>query len=94
MPNDDDPDAKDRARRGLLRLMLKLPVVRDRLRMFAGTSPALEALCEAYEDAIVTLARLQRESSQADDGLLQEYIVVCREIEGEVVEYCLSRTIP
>jgi hypothetical protein len=45
--------------RGVSRLMLRLPALRDILRPLAVKSDGLLSLCEAYDDACETLERLR-----------------------------------
>ncbi|MEQ1409548.1 hypothetical protein ABK249_32100 [Neorhizobium sp. Rsf11] len=93
MPIDDYTDEtgeKVRSRRGLWRLMLRLPTMRGDLQILAAKSHRLDALCAAYEDASVTLARLRKERHNADQTLLAEYRMICEEIESDVIQYCLT----
>jgi len=78
------------ARRGLWRLMLKLPAVRGRLQLFSNRSSALSDLFEAYEDASVALERFQKDQHRRDSRLIQEYETVCTEIETEVIRLLLE----
>ncbi|PQZ29328.1 hypothetical protein CQZ93_03425 [Ochrobactrum vermis] len=76
------------SKRGMIKLMLKLPTVRDDIKRSQG-EPLL-SLAEAYQIASDVLDKL-RLSRNADSALFAEYEKVCREIEFEVTEYCLSR---
>ncbi|MDL2409409.1 hypothetical protein PY650_28015 [Rhizobium calliandrae] len=76
------------ARRGLWRLMLRLPAMRGRLQILGAKSSALQDLFEAYEDASVTLERLLREPDGAAPQMIREYETICSEVENEVIEYC------
>lgn len=84
----------DAERRGLRRLMLKLPTVRGRLQMIDGKSESLGSLCEAYEDASSTLDRLRSVVGDANRTMVHEYEIVCAEIEADVIKYCLERGVP
>ena len=77
-------------RRGLWRLMLRLPSMRGNLQILAATSSPLAGLCEAYEDASTTRDSLQKQGDEADPLLVAEYEALCIEIESDVIKYCLS----
>ncbi|MBY3568966.1 hypothetical protein [Rhizobium laguerreae] len=83
--------AREAARRGLLKLMLRLPSFRGQLQLLWQSDTSLEALCEAYEDATATLERLMRKSGVGEEGLADEYRSVCLELESDVRNRCLSR---
>jgi hypothetical protein len=70
--------------------MLKLPALRGRLQILAAKTEAIPNLCEAYEDASVTLQRLRAAPGDANCPMVKEYENICSEIETEVIEYCLS----
>jgi hypothetical protein len=74
-------------RRGLLKLMLRMPAVRDRLQLLSADDEVL-ALCGAFEDASTTLERLQRERSGVNFTVIVEYEELCRDIEREILELC------
>lgn len=80
------------ARKGLWRLMLKLPAMRGRLQIIAAKSAALRELCEAYEEASVTAERLSRQDAPVNPALLSEYRTICSEIENEVVQLVLEQS--
>ncbi|TCR91970.1 hypothetical protein [Rhizobium sp. BK376] len=86
--SDRPPDGA--AQRGLWRLMLKLPSIRGELQMFAARNRALDDLCEAYEDASVTLERIRKKPGDTDYTLVREYETICTEIETEVIKYCVQ----
>ena len=75
--------------RGLWRLMLKLPAVRGQLQMLVARQPSLTDLCEAYEDACVTLHKLRSHPGEARWPMVLEYETICSEIEDEIIECCL-----
>jgi len=77
-------------RRGLLKLMLRMPTVRDRLQMLSANDDVL-ALCGAFEDASATLERLQRERTGVNLPAIVEYEELCRDIEREIMEICSHR---
>jgi len=74
--------------RGVSRLMLRLPALRDVLRPLAAKSEGLLSLCEAYDDACETLERL-RIPKTGDDPMRLEYQTICHEIETDIIEFCL-----
>jgi hypothetical protein len=78
------------AQRGLWRLMLRLPAMRGRLQILAAKSSSLNDLCEAYEDASLTLERMVRDRSREDCPLMEEYETLCAEIESDVIHYVLQ----
>jgi len=80
------------ARRGLWRLMLKLPAMRGRLQILGAKSAALQDLFEAYEDASVTLERLLKEPGSDARPMIREYETICSEIENDVIKYCLGHS--
>lgn len=82
------------AKRGLWRLMLKLPAVRATMQALEGKSAALTGLFEAYEDTCATLDRLLRNPDTSDPAMIAEYRTICSEIEADVLRYCLERTPP
>jgi hypothetical protein len=77
-------------RRGLMRLMLKVPALRGKLQRLTASNADLFSLCGAFEDASSTLDQLRRETSQASATVLTEYEQLCGEIEREIVEFCNS----
>jgi hypothetical protein len=87
---DDHDLSSDRAcKRGLSKLMLKLPAVRSQLRQ--ATGEPLQSLAEAYEDATSTLESLRR-ARNPDNSLSDEYDRLCQDIEAEVLRYCHRRS--
>jgi len=83
--------AREAAHRGLLKLMLRLPSLREDLQILWRNDMSLEALCEAYEAATTTFERLSKRSGVGEEGLLEEYRSVCLELESDVQSRCLSR---
>lgn len=80
--------ARNAAHRGMLKLMLRLPSLREELRRLWPADPSFEALCEAYEDATTTLERLVKHPGDGDEELVEEYRAVCRALETDVVVRC------
>jgi hypothetical protein len=76
----------DSARRGLWRLMLKLPALRGQLQIIAAKSPALDDLFEAYDDASIALERFQRDQNAR---WILEYEIISSEIETDVIQTLL-----
>ncbi|WFR98137.1 hypothetical protein PR017_20485 (plasmid) [Rhizobium tumorigenes] len=87
----DERAPEGSAKRGLWRLMLRLPALRGRLQILTGRSDSLVDLCEAYEDASFTLDRMLREPGSANAAMIKEYQTICSEIESDVIQYCLER---
>ena len=81
----------DIAHKGLLKLMLRLPALRSQLQTLSGRNDAVQALCEAYEDASCVLERLRKSEGGAQTELLSEYQTLCMEIEAEVSAICISK---
>jgi hypothetical protein len=75
-------------RRGLVKLMLKMPALRGRLQILSATNSAVFSLCGAYEEASATLERLRKEKSQVDRSVVIEYEDLCEDIEREIIEIC------
>jgi len=87
--DDIDPDEnQDGARRGRIRLMLKLPAVRTQLQNVKEGSPFGE-IFEAYDTACSTLERFRHSLDCRDGVLIEEYETVCAEIEADVVREIL-----
>ena len=80
--------AIDQNRRGLVKLMLRLPAVRGRLQILSATNAGIFSLCGAFEEASSTLDRLRSEDSQVDPIVLREYELLCEEIEQDILERC------
>jgi hypothetical protein len=82
------PSETEHNRRGLVKLMLKMPALRGRLQILSATNPGVFGLCGAFEDASSTLERLRKEKSPADRAVVHEYETLCAEIEEEIIELC------
>lgn len=76
-------------RRGLLKLMLKMPALRNRLQALSATNDDVLALCGAFEDASATLDELRRNRNSLNPSAIFEYEELCRDIEREITEICL-----
>lgn len=87
----DERAPEGSAKRGLSRLMLRLPALRGQMQILSGKSGSLDSLCEAYEDACVTLERMLRESGDTHAPMVKEYQAICSEIESDVIQYCLAK---
>lgn len=74
-------------RRGLLKLMLKMPRLRDRLKELGATNQDFLALCGAFEEASSTLERLERDL-QRNQETRHEYAQLCSELESEIRTIC------
>ena len=75
-------------RRGLIRLMLKMPVLRGRLQFVCATTPNVFSLCGAYEDASTMLDRLRKDGVKADQDVISEYEELCAELENDIIRMC------
>lgn len=88
--NQDEPvrrNASSASRSGLSKLMLKLPSVRSELKQFS-VEPLI-GLFEAYDEASNMLDKLRRDEVEITP-LSLEYETICKEIEEDVLQYCLS----
>jgi len=72
---------------GLIKLMVKLPVLRGELQIIYGQDSTLRELSEAYNEATEMLALL-RGNPLSDRALLAEYEAVCGDIENDVLTIC------
>lgn len=81
----------DAARRGLARLMLKLPALRTSLQAAASRSSELYELFEAYEIAAVALETFRRSGDQVRTS---EYEGLCSGIEDDVTQHILRTNSP
>ena len=79
--------ARQRDLGGLIKLMVKLPVLRGELQLIYGQDPTLRDLAEAYNEATEMLYLL-RGNPSSDKALLAEYEAVCIEIESDVLAIC------
>jgi hypothetical protein len=81
-------------RRGLLRLMLRIPELRDQLREVVARDDDALSLCGAFEDASVTLEQMRMDETRRHADILVEYEDICRQIEDEIRMICFRRTAP
>lgn len=72
---------------GLIKLMMKLPVLRGELQIIYGHDSTLRDLSEAYNEATNMLALL-RGNPLSDKALLAEYEAICGDIESDVLTLC------
>ena len=77
-------------RRGLMKLMLRVPALRGKLQIVSASNAEMFSLCGAFEDASSTLDRLRRQGEQANPAVVEEYESLCDEIEREIIEICSS----
>ena len=75
-------------RRGLVKLMLKMPALRGRLQILGATNAGMFSLCGAFEEASATLDRLRKEESLVEPSVVREYEALCDDIEREIIEMC------
>lgn len=81
--------ASNGRQRGLLKLMLRFPLLRHELQAQYARDEDMAELCEAFDDASETLTRLTVDID-ASPGLLEEYRSLCQDLEGDVVAYCMN----
>jgi hypothetical protein len=77
-------------RRGLLKLMLKMPALREQLRILSAGDEGILGLCGAFDDATDTLDRLRRNNPERHSAVILEYENICAEIEQEIIEICMG----
>lgn len=80
------PSEHDHDRRGLLRLMIKMPALRGRLQILSATNPSLLGLCGAYEEANTALDRLRKVNANRD--AIAEYEELCTDLETDIIRMC------
>ena len=78
----------DYGRRGLMKLMMRMPALRGQLQILAVRDEHFLSLCGAFEDASITLEALQSVGSEREASKVSEYERVCSEIEAEVIAIC------
>jgi hypothetical protein len=77
-------------RRGLLKLMVRLPALRRALQIL-GAQPGLHGvLFSAYDQATSMLANLRLAPDEPDDRLIREYEAACAALETEIIHRCLE----
>jgi len=87
-PQQIDPMDNQADRRGLIRLMLKMPVLRGRLQIVCATKPNVFSLCGAYEEASAMLDRLRKDGAKASPDVVAEYEELCTELENDIIRMC------
>jgi hypothetical protein len=79
---------KDQSHLGLMKLMLRMPALRGRMRMLTMRNTEFRSLCGAFDDAVTTLERLRRNRDNPDLGIIAEYESICVEIESDIIRMC------
>lgn len=79
------------ARRGLLKLMLRLPALRGQLQVLCASDASVLGLCGAFDDASTTLERLRKNRSDQDADAILEYETICFEIETDIIGICIGK---
>jgi hypothetical protein len=77
-------------RRGLLKLMLKMPALRGQLQYLSVRDEGMLSLCGAFDDATDTLERLRRGDLDRHHDIVLEYENICAEIEQEIIKICMG----
>lgn len=77
-------------RRGLLKLMLKMPALRRQLQGLSARDEGILSLCGAFEDATDTLQRLRLTDPERHRLTILEYENICAEIEQDIIKICMS----
>lgn len=80
----------DHNRRGLARLMLRLPTLRSQLQSLSTRNEEMRNLCGAFDDASTTLERLRRERDDRNASMIAEYEKICADIERDIVQMCTT----
>ncbi|HWK65583.1 MAG TPA: hypothetical protein VNS34_11615 [Rhizobiaceae bacterium] len=78
----------DQNRRGLARLMLKMPALRGQLKLLSARSEEMRNLCGAFDEASSTLERLRRERDDRNADMIAEYEKICADIERDMLIMC------
>ena len=76
-----------KAKRGLWKLMLKLPELRSKIQILVTQHETLAELCEAYEEASEMLSAI-RLGRPINHALFEEYDSICTGIEQDLINYC------
>lgn len=79
-------------RRGLIKLMLRLPALRGQLQILTASDAELLNLCGAYEEASATLEKLRARPTEFLQPQIDEYQTLCEEIENEILSICYQRS--
>lgn len=80
----------DHNRRGLARLMLRLPALRGQLQLLSARNEEMRNLCGAFDDASTTLERLRRERDDRNASMIAEYEKICADIERDILQMCTT----
>lgn len=78
----------DYSRRGLVKLMLRMPALRGQLQALGVRNPDFLSLCGALEEASDKLERLRQESLNYKKSEIAEYEIICQELEQEIIQMC------
>lgn len=76
----------DQVARGMKRLMLRLPAVRQTLPERVRRDEEVQVLCGAFEDAATALHELRKNSG--NQQIIQEYEEICADIEQDIQRIC------
>ncbi len=76
----------DQVQRGMKRLMLRLPALRQRLRELVAEEGEAQLLCGAFDEAAGALDELRKRN--AATNILEEYEEICAEIEEDLLRLC------
>ena len=79
-------------RRGLMKLMLRMPALRGQLQILAARDEHFLNLCGAFEEALITLDALKAKRMDDETPRIVEYERLCLEIESEVITICYQKT--
>lgn len=71
----------------MLKLMLRLPQLRETIKLARQQRPTIQHLFEAYDEACSALERMQA-MKRTDPLLLAEYRQLCTDIERDIVDIC------
>jgi hypothetical protein len=82
------PYETDYSRRGLVKLMLRMPALRGQLQVLGTRNPDFLSLCGAFEEASATLERLRGEHLNYMKSEIAEYENICQELEQEIISMC------
>ena len=77
-------------RRGLLKLMLKMPALRGQLQVLSARDEGILGLCGAFDDATDTLERLRLSDPERHRLIILEYENICAEIEQDIIKICIG----
>lgn len=78
-------DNRSKSRRGLARLLLRLPLQREALRLEYERSPGIRELCEAYDLANDALAKFKNEGTPRAMALANDYETVIAGLQDDVL---------